>query len=268
MPLALLALVSTVVASARRAKWSPQILRDSLWIGLGLFALPALLIAFSQTRTPPATRAALLTLVPVFTVVFEPYIGSSSPSGRGMLTWFLAFLGAMLVFPLTLPGSIESSLAFVAVILAASSIGAANCLAASCITRSPANAASLARIAAIAAASSIILLVAASAIFERSFWTGPGVSAAFAAGLPWTAALDLPALLLLFWLMPRLSAPALATRYILAPLFAILAAIAFLGLSNSLQLRNWIGLILMASGAARLILAPAEEKSITLNSIP
>jgi drug/metabolite transporter (DMT)-like permease len=259
-----LALVTGTFAMVQKAKLSLRIVRGSICVAIGLFVAPALLIAFSQSRIPATTAAALSTLVPVFTVVFEPYIGPNRAAGKELLPSILAVIGALLVFPFTLPSSLESSVAFLAVVLASSSIAAANCFAATLATQLESGSATMSQVAAIAASSSAISLIVVSAIFERSQWTWPN----FTSEMPWAAALDLPALLLLFWLFARLPAPALATRYVVAPLFTILIGIVLLQSAQELQLRNWIGLLLMAAGAARMIFAPTEEKSITLNFIP
>jgi drug/metabolite transporter (DMT)-like permease len=67
-------------------------------------------------------------------------------------------------------------------------------------------------------------------------------------------AVQLPSLLLLFWLMRRTSATAMATRYVLAPLIAILVD---MGIAPPIVgARTWLGLLLIAGGAGALLLAP------------
>jgi drug/metabolite transporter (DMT)-like permease len=67
--------------------------------------------------------------------------------------------------------------------------------------------------------------------------------------------------LLLFWLMPRLSASRMATRYLLAPLFAILLGAVLLQSLHEIQPQTWLGLALMAAGAVWLMLASPDEQN-------
>ena len=64
--------------------------------------------------------------------------------------------------------------------------------------------------------------------------------------------------LLLFWLMPRMPAPLLATRYILAPLLAILIGAIALQSVQEVRLRTWLGMMCMAIGAFWILFAPRE----------
>ena len=216
-------------------------------IALGLFVLPVLLVQGADQWIPSASRTVLLTLVPVFAVVLEPHLGGEPvrPIGRNsFLAALLAMAGAFCVFPIRFPETVDSTLAVCAVILAAVLIAAANCKAVALIQSEPDAFPAIVTIITTIAA---ILLAALSAVYERpTLQHSIGLNE-----LAWTALLELPALLLLFWLMNRMTASRMATRYLLAPLLAVMLGAAFL--RANLTLRTWIGLVLMAAGAGFLL---------------
>jgi drug/metabolite transporter (DMT)-like permease len=201
--------------------------------------------------------------VPVFTLVFEPYVdGGFDRQTRGALLAALAsVVGALCVFPVEFPGSAEAGLALCAVILAAACVAAANCKAVVMATevagKFPASAAAIETTTAIAGATAAVAFAVANAVMERPIWKWETL----APELLWSAVVEVPALLLLFWLMSRMSATRTATRYVIAPLLAILIGATLM--RSALVPRTWLGLLLMASGAAYLLLAPAEKTEST-----
>ena len=72
---------------------------------------------------------------------------------------------------------------------------------------------------------------------------------------------DLVALALLFWLMQRMSAVRMATRFLIAPLLTNLIGIALL--RPGVHRRGWTGLLLIAIGSAWLLFAPKDEPDRT-----
>jgi drug/metabolite transporter (DMT)-like permease len=235
----------------------------SLWIGLGLFTAPTILIHLASGWVSGFTRTALFTLVPVFAVVLDPYIGKQAAGlSRGSLpAALLAVLGAALVFPIAIPNSMEAIAAFGAVILAAIAVAAANGYAVAVMQ--PAKKQSLAPIAAIAATTGAFSLGILSASLERTAWQSTTVTPA----LFWTAALQLPSLWLLFWLMRRLSAVRLTLRFVLGPALAV--PLGALLMQMPLTLRTWLGLLGMAAGAANLLLKPeAEPEAVSVLGPP
>ena len=72
----------------------------------------------------------------------------------------------------------------------------------------------------------------------------------------WTA-LDLASLALLFWLMPRMNAVQMTTRFLIAPLVANLISLALL--RPHVDVQSWIGLLLIAAGSVGLLIAPADR---------
>jgi drug/metabolite transporter (DMT)-like permease len=262
VPFALLAVVAGLIAVTQQAQW-PRALsfrRNAILIGLGLFVAPAGLVSLADGLVPGMARVALFTLVPVFTLVFEPYVGGAfdRQSRSALLAALASIAGALCVFPVEIPASTEAGLALCALILAAACIAAANCKAVVLATQ-PAekSTATTAPTAAIAGASAAIAFAAASAITEQPVWKW----STWEPELLWSAVVEAPALLLLFWLMRRMSATRMATRYVIAPLLAILIGAALM--RSALAPRTWLGLVLMAGGAAYLLLAPAAEPEST-----
>jgi drug/metabolite transporter (DMT)-like permease len=253
----LLALFSVIAAIAACVRKAPRPraapLRTRILAGLGLFAVPTLLIQAAKANIDDTTRVALFSLAPVFAVVFEPHLGSpSAPPQRGALAASLvAVCGTLLVFPLDLPHSSATALAFCGILAAIASIAAANCL--SVRLAQEESAPSMLSFAAIATGSAAVSLGVSSAFFDRHPWTSPRIDL--------FAALDLLALVLLFWLMRRMTAVRMTTRFLIAPLLANLVGLAFL--HPGVQPRAWLGLALISAGSAWLLLAPKGEPDET-----
>jgi drug/metabolite transporter (DMT)-like permease len=259
-----LAVIAGVVASRRPAS-DTRLVRESLLVGLGMFVIPAFLIDLAVLRTYPPTRAGLLTLVPLFAVVFEPYIipnidGTDRRQSRfALLAALVGVAGSICIFPVELPSSIQAFAAFCAVILAAASIAFSGCKAVAVTLENPAF---LITMAAIASGVAALFNAGASAVLEQptlawqTLWPE----------LLWSAAVELPALALLFWLMRRLTATRMATRYLLAPMIAIVAG----AVLAQAPINTWIcfGVVLMAASAAWLLFAPEarpESTGLTLH---
>jgi drug/metabolite transporter (DMT)-like permease len=254
LPFVLLAMAAALFAAVRSAKWPRgRKLLASITVSVGLFVAPALLVYVSHEWVSAFARVALFSLTPVFAVVFEPYIGGASGSqDKGALVAALvSVVGTLCVFPIDLPGSIQSGAAFAAVIVAAACVAAANCKAVRVATKSPNI--DLAPMAAVAGAAAATGLVAATALTEGLTLRWRGIASDFA----WSAAVTLPGLFLLFWLMRRMSAARMTTRFVLAPLMAILIGMALA--RPDVEPRTWLGLLLVAGGAGWLLFAPDDK---------
>jgi drug/metabolite transporter (DMT)-like permease len=246
--------------ASRRPASDTRLVRESLLVGLGLFAIPAILIDLAALRTYPPTRAVLLTLVPLFAAVFEPYIvlsvdGKDSRQSRfALLAALVGVAGAICIFSVELPVSIQAFAAFCAVILAAASIAVSGCKAVAVTQENPA---SLTTMATIASGVAALFNAGASAVLEQPTlaWS------ALWPELLWSAAVELPALTLLFWLMRHLTATRMATRYLLAPMIAIAAGAVLV--QAPLNSRICLGLALMAASAAWLLFAPEARLEST-----
>lgn len=253
MQYALLAIAASLPSLVRRAQWpSRRQLGDAVLIGLGLFVAPALLIHFSLEWVTDMTRVALFSLVPVFAVVFEPYTGRDELLAHkdGLMAGLVALLGTLCLFPLDVPHTLEAGSAFCAVIVAAACVAAANCRAVAVAQEAPGM--PTAPMAAIAGASAALAFAATSAVTEHVTlnWWKPGPE------LAWISAVGLPELLLLFWLMRRMSAARMTTRFVLAPLLANLIVLVLL--RPRVSLRATLGLLLIAGGSGWMLLANDE----------
>jgi len=251
LPLAFLAITASLLAITKRRRW-PQRRQvfTAILIGLGLFVVPALLVSLSNQGISELTRVALFSLVPVFTVVLEPHVsGTTGQQRRGaLIAALIAVGGTLCIFPAQVPNSITAAAAFGAVVLAAACIGAANCFAVTAATESPIT--TTAAIAGITALASFAML---GPFVERETWTWHGIGPELA----WSAVVGLPALLLLFWLMSRMSAVRMTTRFVIAPLMTALIGIALF--RPEVSLRDILGFVLIAAGACWLLFAPDEE---------
>jgi drug/metabolite transporter (DMT)-like permease len=258
IPLAILAGISAVAAFVRKASWPHgSVLGSTILAGVGLFAAPSLLIEIAKGNIDDITRVALFSLTPVFAVVFEPYLGSGSASQQrgGLAASLIAVCGTLLVFPFNVPQSGAAVLAFSGILAAVASVAAANCLSVRLVREQPAG--SSFSFAAIAAGSAAVALGVWSAVFERHAWSSPRVDV-------WTV-LDLLALVLLFWLMRHMTAMRMTTRFLIAPLLANLAGLAFL--HPGVQARGWLGLSLIAAGSGWLLFGPEDEPERTGSSL-
>lgn len=268
--LALFAAAAGMIASIRMIRRSQWPSGRQFWvpvlIGFGLFVVPAVLVQVAVGWVTPLSRAALFTLVPLFAVVFEPYLGESAErqlrAGRGsLLAALAAVVGAMCVFPVQIPQSVEAGAAFCAVILATACVAWTNCRAVPAAADLPED--SIAAFAAVGSGAAALGLGVASLLLERVVWNRQAI----ALELFWSVAVEAPALWLLFWLMPRMSAARMATRYVLAPLLAILIGMGLLRSGGEIRAQTWLGLGLMAAGAGRLLFASAtgdDSKALSL----
>jgi drug/metabolite transporter (DMT)-like permease len=249
-----LAAVAASMAVARRVEFPRQ---RHAWacacVGLGLFVVPAALAACAQGLVPTLDRVAVFSLTPVFAVVLEPHLQGTSPrQGKAALAGALAAVaGILCLFPLDIPGSFGAGAALFALLGAAVAIAAINCFAVR-LARNLANRSSL-PMAALAGAASAVCFGVAAAFAPHTAWRWRGLLSQ-SLGL---LLFNLPALFLLFWLMPRLAASRMTARFLLAPLFTILVGIALEPASP--PVRAWLGMALLASGAGWLGFAPSEK---------
>jgi len=256
----LLALVCAVLAKfrgeerPRGAKVSTPIL-----IGLGMFLAPSLLGWSAGGWINGFARTVLFTLVPLFALVLEPYLGGELHAGShpallngSRLSAAIALAaGAFCVFPVEFPASLQAGAAFCCTIMSATIIAATNCIAVSAAYRSYHK--SIALLAAISGLTAALGYTVASIFTERSIWQW----SLWAPELLWSTVVELPTLLLLFWLMGHMSAVRMATRYGVAPLITIL--LGALLTQSSMTWRTSLGLLLMALGAGYLLFAPESE---------
>jgi drug/metabolite transporter (DMT)-like permease len=251
--LALLGVFSALLSVLRRSAWprGRQIL-DAVLIGLGLFAAPAILANLSSSTIPDLSRVALFSLAPVFAVALEPYLGrlTEAQSKAGLLGALGCVIGTLGVFPLSIPRTLSAAVGFLAVILSVACVAAANCSAVRLVSDLPHG--SGATVAAIAGATSACAMGISSALSERA-WNHSAIQPEFV----WSLEVELPALLLLFWLMRRMSAVRMTTRFVVTPLLVNIVVLILL--RPALNLRSGLGLLLIAISAGWLLSAREEE---------
>jgi drug/metabolite transporter (DMT)-like permease len=238
---------AAIFALLRRKPW-PAGREAFAWMlaGAELFLLPALLIHLSVGWINALTRVAFFSLVPVLAVVLDPYIGSGETNGKALAAALAAVMGTLLIFPATMPGSLPGVAGWCAVIAAALCIAAANCSAVPLARKGH----SLAPAVAIACGMAAAGFALTSALTEHpvSPFSGSSLESLVAAAI---------ATLLIFWLMRRMDAVPMTTRYVVAPLMANLAAVALF--RPAVSLRAWLGLGLIAAGAGWLLFASGED---------
>ena len=184
LALALLAAAAAVFAGWRRAEWPRgRKLLDSVLVGVGLFVVPAVLVAAAAPWISSVMRVVLFSLAPVFAVVFEPYIGRGAGVGirGGLLGGIAAVAGVLCVFPVEAPRSFAAGGALCAVMVAVACVAVANCYAVRIAAEVPGN--SIAPMAAIAGSTAAVGLAAASAMTEQVVWRFD----ALAPSLAWSA---------------------------------------------------------------------------------
>jgi len=248
------AAVAASVALARRAEFP---LGRRAWacagIGVGLFVVPAALVACAQDWVSTLDRVAVFSLTPVFAVVLERYLQGSEPrqAKAALAGAVTAVAGVLCVLGFDIPGSFRAGIALCALTAAALGIAATNCLAVR-LARSVAGR-SILPMAVHAGAASAMCFVAASAFAPHTAWR-------WSVHLFWRFVIGLPALFLLFSLMRRLDASRMTAPFLLAPLFTIVVGMALE--PTSPPVLAWLGLVLLGGGAGWLVFAPAEKADV------
>lgn len=257
-----MAALSSFVAVARRREFSKG---RSFWawcaIGIALFVMPAIAAAFARDWISDFDQVGIFCLTPIFAAVLEPYLTDNpTRTGKAALAGGLvAFAGVLCLFPIDVPGSFRAAAALAVCLVAAFGIAAANCLAVRLASVTAGE--SMLPAAAQAAGASAICFAAITAVSREASWA----SVALSVYLPRLVLIDIPAFLLLFWLMSRMGATRMSTRFLLAPLFASLVSLA---LEATLPpSRALIGLALLTGGAGWLIFAPVEDQRDELISL-
>ena len=246
--LGFLSILAAIPAAIRKSHWPQKAtLAQAMLVGLGLFVFPALLIEPGNSWITGYTRIALFSLTPLLTIVFDPYLGATEKMVQPaeFLAAIVAVAGTLLVFPMEVPHSTASFLAFSGVLAASASIAAANCLA---VRACQPDAVSLFTFSGITAGFAACCLGGVSLVL--------GKTPAAAASLDLWAMLRLSSLALLFWLMKHMSAVRISTRFLITPLLANLAGLAFL--RPHVPLQGWFGLGLIALGAGWLLFVPDQ----------
>ncbi len=255
LPLVLLAVAAGSAALVRRDRWPRG--KRLLWalaIGPGLFLVPAWL-ARSATSISAVSGFAVGALVPVFVVLFEPWVGGREEYRKGaFLASLVAVGGALLAVPISVPGELGGVKDYLLLVAGMAVMGVTNCVAARELFAAGGEGGSAAApVAAIA-----------GAVCAAGFAVADGDAGRWVVGwslvwpeLAWSAVVELPALLLLFYLFQRMSAVRLSARYVLSlwiPLVVVAVAT-----RAALGVGSWIGLGLMGLGGLMLTFGGEEE---------
>jgi drug/metabolite transporter (DMT)-like permease len=276
-PCLIVAVVAGMAVRLRKEKWPRgQRFWNAIQVGLGMFVIPNMLQWIAIRGASQANEMAFLTLVPVFALVFEPYIGAQIPTSRpqngemdrpGLLAALACAAGILLIVPVYPAGYTEwasVALSLALTVTAAASVAAANCLAVREVDAQP-----LLPMTAVASGVATLSWLAAGVgwglLHRNSLASGSSLVANHSSFLvlapAWTAVVELAPLVLLFWLLRRMPASRMALRYVLAPWFGIV--IGLILLRRAPEPRTWLGLVLMAAGAAWLLFVPRTEPDST-----
>ncbi|HEY1577439.1 MAG TPA: hypothetical protein VGF82_10260 [Terracidiphilus sp.] len=242
------------LALVRRSKWpGGRFAGRAVLAGLGLFVLPTILAESTRNWVGDSTRVAFFSLTPLFAIVFEPHLGignEKSQEARGLSAALLGAAGTLLIFPVEVPHSYASAFALAGLLCAAATAAAGNCVG----VRIARECGSLATLSTVTCGSAAFLLgLLGLALHQKE-----------AAGLKvdlWAIA-DLLALALLFWLMRRMSAPQMTTRFLIAPLIANVISLAFL--RPHLEVQAWAGLLMITVGSGWMLFAGSGERAKTM----
>ncbi|MBS1802518.1 MAG: hypothetical protein JST28_04090 [Acidobacteria bacterium] len=253
------AVLAGVAGAILKKRWpTGNELRKALAVGVGLFVAPAVLNPFIKDQSEDTTRVALFSLTPLFAVIFERHLRRFDESHEirgGFLAAMVAVAGTFLVFPVELPHSYASAFAMLAVIISAAVVAATNCLGVEIVQRHDVCPLTLGAVSAVSAS----LLLGVAGLFQVLSGTS------FMPIDAWAVS-NLLALALLFWLMQRMNALQMTTRFLIAPLLANLMSLALL--QPHVGFQSWIGLLLIAVGSGWMLFAPVEisDSPLTLNT--
>ena len=237
---------AAVVGAILKKRWPGRTsAMKALLVGVGLFVVPAVVGVLVQDRMDDSTRVALFSLTPLFAVIFEPHCGMDGAAEirGGFVAAMIAIAGTFLVFPFELPHTYAAVGALLAVVVAAASVAAGNCLGVEIVQKRGACALTF---GAVSAGSAAVLLGIAGLVDRRYGGSSAGLNAWAVSGVL--------ALGLLFWLMRQMSAVQMTTRFLIAPLMANVMSLGLL--RPHVEVQAWIGLLLIAGGAGWMVLAP------------
>ena len=258
--LGLFAVPAAVVGAVLKKDWPGRIdSTKALLTGFGLFVVPAIVGVLVQEGIDEATRVALFSLTPLFAVTFQPHFGMGADQAReirgGFPAAMVAVAGSFLVFPFELPRTYAAAGSLLAVIAAAASVAAANCVGVGIVREQDICPLTFG----VVSTGSAAMMLGLAGLIHGQHGNSPVV-------LNVSVVSDVLALALLFWLMRQMSAVQMTTRFLIAPLMANLIGLALL--RPHVEVQAWIGLLLITGGAGWMLFAPPTGASnlTTLNA--
>jgi drug/metabolite transporter (DMT)-like permease len=245
-------LLGSALAMRWRLRWRFS-LEVFVW-GFVLFALPQVLADAAGSRVRGSTELLVLGLVPFLTV----FIQAQREGGEmRLLMPAVAGLGGLaLVAQFVLPGS-AAGLEWLGTLVLASGLVAFAGIRLHAVVGDTAVLPAAAAGTLGATAGSL----AAWSLMPRQElawdWQGAGIEGCWAVGI------DLPLILLTFWLLGRMRPVSFASRFLLAPLVTILGSMAVL--RPSVEWTTWLGIALIG-GASWLLLTGSGEEAASLRT--
>lgn len=246
---------------SRRRLWARRMREGTGWLlaaagaSVLLLGLPATLNAWGQETLPDVSRAALFGLTPFVVVVVAAGSETLSRDEPGVWRFFVpalaAFAGALLLLSFSFPLSSEGRVTMAVVLLAVALAGFASAW----MYR-------LLHAAGMTEALAVVCLANAAfyAVFRLPFDRGwSGVSSL----LSIASLYRVTELLLLVWLLRRMSPVRLAVRYLAVPL--LIAMEGFVILRPPWTVRMGVGLALLAGGAAYVLLSRSSDSDSVLS---
>jgi drug/metabolite transporter (DMT)-like permease len=222
--------------------------------GFVLFALTQTISDAAGSRVHGSTELLVLGLVPFFTVFFE---AQSEGGEMRLLVPAVAGLGGLaLVAQFSWPGS-AAGVGWLAGLVCASGLVSLAGIRLRVVMRGAA-------VLPCAASGSLGAATGSFAVWALLLrqpvpWDWPS----FAIEAGWAVGIDLPLILLAFWLLGRMRPVSFASRFLLVPLVTLLGSMAVL--RPSVEWTTWVGLALVA-GASWALLTDRGEPSASLRS--
>ncbi|HEY6376286.1 MAG TPA: hypothetical protein VIX90_12250 [Edaphobacter sp.] len=233
-------------------------LRAPIWtslslVSLGLFGLPVVLIGWARGSVTETGTSALFAAVPA--VVAMVMANGSDGVGFMFLTPALvAFGGALLLLPLSLPESLQGDLRLAGLILAILLVGIASVR----IFRFLQQVAYLDAVIVVGLSNAIFLTIYCIANGSLAWrWTQLTSIVSIA------SLVDLAEIALLIGLLRVMPPIRLSARYLLIPLFTVIEG--YVALQPQLTTRFLVGAALLTAGAAWILFAPIEENAPPLS---
>ncbi|RXH55817.1 hypothetical protein [Granulicella sibirica] len=209
-------------------------------VGVGLLAVPLVLLDAAQSMSALVPGVVVFALIPVVVVTGVGRMALLVPALAGVA-------GVLLLVPAQMPGSPRGWEGLGLTVLAAGVTGA--CLVV--LPRMLRGVETGWAVAVMCLGSGVVL--GGAGVAAGGEWTWGAVGVEMARGVLF----DLPEVVLLLWLVKAVEPYRVAARYLVAPLFTVIEG--YVLLKPGLDLRTGVGVTLLAGGGWWLLRAEAEE---------
>lgn len=242
---------SGLLVAARNGweRWPQRSWAGMATAGICIFVLPGTVLELTAGGISSFTSVALFCAIPVVVVLGAKFFGEEE--SRSNLLWpaLVGLLGALLLFPVQIPGSMRRIVCFAAVTV-------------SCVIVGMTSVWMHHLLRGLRVAQAVVVVAVAGTLVLGVYgmtagW--PRVGAALIGGeAARCAVFDLPLVWLLVWLMRDVDPERLSARFLIAPL--ITAAEGYAIERGPLTAGNIVALALMAAGAAMLLLKEEAQE--------